>query len=97
MLQSLLTHVLEPPHLHTAILFTPAGELVAFAVGPGRSKDEIRILVGITGEVWRETREQGCGMVESDVSMRYSLHFGVECVCECSSVESLSSLWMRSM
>jgi len=69
MLQTLLTQVLVPPHLHTAVLFTPAGELVSFAVEQGRSKDEIRILVGITSEVWQETREQGYGMVESDVSM----------------------------
>jgi hypothetical protein len=27
MLQTLLNQVLEPPHLHTAVLFTPAGEL----------------------------------------------------------------------
>ena len=68
-LQALLTQVLAPPHLHTAVLFTPAGELVSFAVEPSRSKDEIRVLVGITGEVWQETWEQGYGMVESDVSM----------------------------
>ena len=68
MLHSLLSQVLAPPHLHTVILFTPAGELVSVASEPTRPKDEIRILVGITGEVWQETREQGYGMVESDVS-----------------------------
>ena len=81
-LQTLLTQVLAPPHLHTAVLFTPAGELVSFAVEHGRSKDEIRILVGVTGEVWQETREQGYGMVESDVSM---------CV-----LESLDSIMMST-
>jgi hypothetical protein len=69
MLQTLLSQVLVPPHLHTAVLFTPAGELVSFAVEPSRSKDEIKILVGVTSEVWQETREQGYGMVESDVSV----------------------------
>jgi len=67
MLQALLTQALVPRHLHTAVLFTPAGELISFAVEPGRSKEEIRILVGITSEVWQETREQGYGMVESDL------------------------------
>jgi hypothetical protein len=88
-----------PPQLHTAVLFTPAGELVSFAVEPGRSKDEIRILVGITGEVWQETREQGYGMVESDVSTCCSQVVGVsfKVVCEHSSVESSFSLWTRSI
>lgn len=66
-LHNLLSQVLSPPHLHTAILFTPAGELVSVATEPTRSRDEIRILVAVAGEVWQETREQGYGMVESDV------------------------------
>ena len=73
MLHSLLSQVLAPPHIHTVILFTPAGELVSVASEPMRPKDEIRILVGITGEVWQETREQGYGMVESDVSVPHLL------------------------
>ncbi len=67
MLHNLLSQVLSPPHLHTAILFTPAGELVSVSSEPTRSRDDIRILVAVTGEVWQETQEQGYGMVESDV------------------------------
>lgn len=66
-LNSLLSQVLQPPDLHTAILLTPAGQLVSFASNPSRSKDEIRILVGLSGEVWQETREQRYGAVDSEV------------------------------
>ena len=67
MLHSLLSQVLTPPLLHTAVLLTPAGELVSAASEPSRPKDEIRIIVGLSGEVWQETREQGYGMVDSEV------------------------------
>ncbi|KAF9531830.1 hypothetical protein CPB83DRAFT_847903 [Crepidotus variabilis] len=67
MLHNLLSQVLSPPQLHTALLFTPAGELVSVASEPTRSKDEIRILVGVGVEVWQETREEGCGMVDSEL------------------------------
>ena len=66
-LHSLLSQVLAPPHLHTAILFTTSGELVSASSEPVRPKDEIRIIVGLSGEVWQETREQGYGMVDSEV------------------------------
>ncbi|CAA7264766.1 unnamed protein product [Cyclocybe aegerita] len=66
-LHNLLSQVLAPPFLHTAVLLTPAGELVSAASEPSRPKDDIRIIVGLSGEVWQETREQGYGMVDSEL------------------------------
>lgn len=60
--------VLSPPRLHTAILFTPSGNLVAHASDTGvRSKDQLRVLVGLASEVWLEVGDEGMGMVESEV------------------------------
>ncbi|KAF8963927.1 isoprenoid synthase domain-containing protein [Flammula alnicola] len=67
MLHSLLSQVLSPPHLHTAVLLTTAGELMSFASEPTRPKDEVRIIAGLCTEVWQETREQGYGMVDSEL------------------------------
>lgn len=67
-LHNLLSQVLCLPHLHTAVLFTPAGQLVSVATDAARPKDEIRVIVGLAGEVWQETRQQGFGMVDSEVS-----------------------------
>ncbi|KAF8167461.1 hypothetical protein B0H34DRAFT_792184 [Crassisporium funariophilum] len=67
MLHSLLSQVLSPPHLHTAVLLTPSGELVSASSEPTRPKDEIRIIAGLSGEVWHETKEQGYGMVDSEL------------------------------
>lgn len=66
-LHNLLSQVLDLPHLHTAVLLTPAGQLISVASDPQRSKDEIRIVVGLAGELWQETKEQGFGMVDSEV------------------------------
>ncbi len=66
-LRTLLLQVLSLPALHTAILFTPEGQLVSFASDSSRSKDEIRVVVGLSGEIWQETKEQGIGMVDSEV------------------------------
>lgn len=66
-LRSLLLQVLSLPKLHTAVLFTPEGQLVSYASDPARSKDEIRVVVGLSGEIWQETKQQGIGMVESEV------------------------------
>lgn len=68
-LHDLLSQVLSPPNLHTALLFTPSGELVSVANKPTRSKDEVRILVGLGVEIWQETREEGFGMVDSEVEL----------------------------
>ena len=55
------------PGLHTAVLMTTEGQLVSVACDSCRPKDEIRIVVGLSGEVWQETKEQGVGMVDSEV------------------------------
>jgi len=69
-LHNLLSQTLSLPDLHTAVLLTTEGQLVSFASHPSRSKDEILVAVGLSGEVWQETREQGYGMVDSEVSTR---------------------------
>ncbi|TFK41932.1 hypothetical protein BDQ12DRAFT_719955 [Crucibulum laeve] len=66
-LNNRLSQVLSLPGLHTAVLLTPAGELVSAASEPARPKDEIRVIVGLSGEVWHETRDQGFGMVDSEL------------------------------
>ncbi|KAJ7508671.1 hypothetical protein B0H11DRAFT_1703831 [Mycena galericulata] len=66
-LQDSLRQVLVPPSLHTAVLLTPSGQLVSFASYPSRAKDEIRVIAGLSGEVWQETHEQGAGMVDSEM------------------------------
>lgn len=144
-LHTTLAHILAPPHLHTAILFTISGQLISYAsdhgpnyphsshfiahspstlkpkstppsevyadadvetntnvgtvgtvgtVGGGvgasgggvgviggkravargsRSKDDIRVLVGLGSELWGETKGAGVGMVDSEVCYsRYS-------------------------
>ncbi|KAJ7634153.1 isoprenoid synthase domain-containing protein [Mycena polygramma] len=66
-LQDSLSAVLSPPSLHTAVLLTPSGQLVSFSSYPSRCKDEIRVIAGLSGEVWQETQEQGSGMVDSEL------------------------------
>ncbi|KAK7063876.1 hypothetical protein R3P38DRAFT_2820943 [Favolaschia claudopus] len=66
-LQESLKQVLSPPALHTAVLLTPAGQLVSFSSYPSRCKDEIRVIAGLSGEVWQETQDQGSGMVDSEL------------------------------
>lgn len=52
-LSSLLAQLVTPS-LHTAILSTPQGHLVAFACEDvPTSEDRLRILVGLSSEVWR--------------------------------------------
>lgn len=82
---SALLEQLLTPSLHTAILSTPQGHLVAFA---GEqlpvSEDRLRILVGLSSEVWRqdavqtgdnsesgseETSEEGDGKTDDQVGM----------------------------
>ncbi|KAG9010312.1 hypothetical protein FRB94_010662 [Tulasnella sp. JGI-2019a] len=53
-LSSLLAQLVTPS-LHTAILSTPQGHLVAFACDDiPVSEDRLRILVGLTSELWRD-------------------------------------------
>lgn len=66
-LRHLLLQVLTPGGIHTATLLTPEGQLVSFASDPPRSKDELRVIVGLSSEIWQETREQGIGMADSEV------------------------------
>jgi len=68
-LHNLLSQIVSPDKLHTTVLLTPTGELVSAASKPQRPKDEIRVIVGLSGEVWRETKDQGIGMVDSEVSV----------------------------
>jgi len=67
-LNKLLSQVLAPPAIHTAVLFTTTGELLSCASSnQNHSKDDVRILVGLGTEVWSETKEEGEGMVDSEV------------------------------
>jgi hypothetical protein len=66
-LHNLLSQVILLPSLHTAVLFTPEGQLVSYA--SARPKDEIRVVVGVSGEIWQETKQQGIGMVDSEVRL----------------------------
>ncbi|KAL0577285.1 hypothetical protein V5O48_004714 [Marasmius crinis-equi] len=59
-LHTLLSQIITPSsRLHTAILSTPSGHLVCYA--SERPKDEIRVIVGLSGEVWQETLSLGPG------------------------------------
>ena len=72
-LTALLNQLVTPPVLHTAILLTPQGHLVAYSsrAQPPLSEDSVRVIVGLTGEVWREGikdgNEEDIGMAESEV------------------------------
>ena len=44
---------LTTSYLHTAILITPQGHLVAYST-QSTGEDRIRVLVGLSSEVWRE-------------------------------------------
>ncbi|KAF8522824.1 hypothetical protein JB92DRAFT_2886167 [Gautieria morchelliformis] len=68
-LRKVLSAVLSPPRLHTAILFTPSGNLIAHATNfsVARSRDQLRVLVGLASEVWLEVGDEGMGMVESEL------------------------------
>ncbi|KAG8886567.1 hypothetical protein FRB98_001215 [Tulasnella sp. 332] len=55
---SALLAQLVTPSLHTAILSTPQGHLVAFACEDmPASEDRLRILVGLSSELWRDDDE----------------------------------------
>lgn len=66
-LHSALSQILQFPDLHTAILLTPAGQLVSVATGPYRCRDDVHVVVGLSGEVWQETQKEEWGMVDSAV------------------------------
>jgi len=77
-LHNLLVQLLSPPELHTAVFLTPGGQLISVAADPSRAKDEARIVAGVSAEVWQETREQGCGMVNSEIGRIFVLPVGRE-------------------
>lgn len=74
-LHNLLTQMLSLPELHTAILLTIEGQLISVASDPSRPKDKARILAGVSGEIYQETRDQGFGMVESEVRAFFKRFF----------------------
>lgn len=55
-ISSLLSQLLSPPAVHTSMLLTPQGVLVAFAAVPGpiSSEDRVKAVVGLGGQIWRE-------------------------------------------
>ncbi|OCH88764.1 hypothetical protein OBBRIDRAFT_794931 [Obba rivulosa] len=75
-LRNLLLQVLALPRLHTAVLFTPQGHLVAYASDPSKKKDRVRVIVGLSGEVWQETKDQGVSMVDSELGRILVLPIG---------------------
>src|SRR5258708_26866756 len=72
-LHGLLSQVISSPGLHTAALLTPNGQLVSYACDSTRSKDDVRLVVGLSSEIWLEVADQGIGMVDSEVSSSLSL------------------------
>ena len=70
-LNKLLDQIIAPSDAHTAVLLTPSGELVSFSSTVTRPKDEIRVLVGLSREVWLETHGEEEGMVDSEVRHRW--------------------------
>ncbi|KAI0094544.1 hypothetical protein BDY19DRAFT_26281 [Irpex rosettiformis] len=66
-LRLLLAQALSTGGVHTATLLTPEGQLVSFASEPPRPKDEIRVLVGLSSEIWQESKEEGVGMADSEL------------------------------
>ena len=72
-LHRLLSQVISSPGLHTAALLTPNGQLVFYACDSTWLKDDIRLVVGLSSEIWLEVAYQGIGMVDSKVSASPSL------------------------
>ncbi|KAJ3721936.1 hypothetical protein EV361DRAFT_5274 [Lentinula raphanica] len=63
-LHTYLNQVLDLPCLHTAILLTPTGQLISYASDPTRSKEDIRSVVGLSGDSFLEVEEQGFAIFE---------------------------------
>lgn len=74
-LNKLLAQVLSPPSIHTAVVFTTAGDLISFAVLHPSPKDDVRVLVGFSSEIWSESKHDGGAMVDSEVSYNASSSF----------------------
>lgn len=72
-LRNLLAQIISPS-LQIAVLFTPEGQLVSYAASAHITKDEVRVVVGLGGELWQESREEGLGQLDSEVPL---FHFRV--------------------
>lgn len=66
-LPKLLAQVLSAPALHTAVLCSTSGALIAYSAKPSRPKDDVRVLIGLAIQVWNETKDDGEGMADSEV------------------------------
>ncbi|KAI9512616.1 hypothetical protein F5148DRAFT_1161555 [Russula earlei] len=66
-LHRLLSQVISSPGLHTAVILTPKGQLVSYACDSTRTKDDVRLVVGLSSEIWLEVADQGIGMVDSEL------------------------------
>lgn len=74
-LHRLLSQLISSPGLHTAAILTPNGQLVSYACDPTRSKDDVRLVVGLSSEIWLEVADQGIGMVDSEVSKTHRRYY----------------------
>jgi hypothetical protein len=96
-LHRLLSQVISSPGLHTAALLTPNGQLVSYACDSTRSKDDVRLVVGLSSEIWLEVADQGIGMVDSEVSTSLSLmpYFGalIDVIAHSLTSSGASSSW----
>ncbi|KIK70498.1 hypothetical protein GYMLUDRAFT_253872 [Collybiopsis luxurians FD-317 M1] len=63
-LHTYLSQVLDLPDLHTAILLTPAGQLISYASDPSHSKEDVRLVVGLGAGSFLEVEEQGFATLE---------------------------------
>jgi hypothetical protein len=72
-LHNLLKQVLSQPYLHTSVLLTLEGRLVSTAHDPARSKDEIKVVVGLCAEAWKDAKgQEESVMLDSDVNSFFS-------------------------
>ena len=64
---------------------------------PTRSKDDVRLVVGLSSEIWLEVADQGIGMVDSEVSTSPSLmrYFGadIDVIAHSLTSSGVSSSW----
>ncbi|KAI0286821.1 hypothetical protein BGY98DRAFT_942029 [Russula aff. rugulosa BPL654] len=59
-LHRLLSQVISSPGLHTAALLTPMANSFP-------TPDDVRLVVGLSSEIWLEVADQGIGMVDSEL------------------------------
>lgn len=68
-LHDLLLQILSLPELHTAILLSPEGQLISVASNPAHSKDDARVVAGLSAQAWNESQEPGHGQSDGEVLM----------------------------